>query len=307
MFLNNTRLGLAQKPLWEEGGQRVFLRRCAGRGSKVVVSRTDGRTSVLGDHLHPRGRVDLHQGVRYVDHVHAVQDGREHRVPEPGLALEIEHAHHGVAFGVVARLRQRPALVQHGRAAGRHAHHGPVAVSGVLDVRRGVVAGVRRRAPVLGRLGQVLGDEPMELGPALERRHVAGRGLGQALEARVRRERHLDAAAAQQEADLLRTGVPAGQRHLDGHGHDAGERAAVERAQEVQRVAVRVDQSHTVAVFQTFAAAAAGAFDQRPVEQRVGYFVRSAEEFACRGKWLVTTCYPQKRATVQDGAQKRPI
>ena len=88
---------------------------------------------------------------------------------------------------------------------------------------------------------------------------------------------HLNAAAAEQESDLLWSGVAARERHLDWHGHDAGLEAAVERADEVDGVVVRVDEGDAVAGLQ---AALADDATQRLVQQRVRDLVRAAEQLA---------------------------
>lgn len=141
--------------------------------------------------------------------MHSVQYRRDDRVPQTGFAFKVQNANHRVTFGVVARLREGTALVQHGCSADADAHHGTVPVCGVFDVGRCVVADVRRRAPILRRLGQMFGDEPVEFWPPFERYHVAGSSLGQPFQARVGRQRHLYAATAQQESDLLGPGVTA--------------------------------------------------------------------------------------------------
>lgn len=60
-------------------------------------------TSILRDHLHPRSRVDLHQGVRDENDMHSVEDRSEYAVPEAGLPFEIQYANHVLSFSVVAR------------------------------------------------------------------------------------------------------------------------------------------------------------------------------------------------------------
>ena len=80
---------------------------------------------------------------------------------------------------------------EHRRASDRDAHDRTVPVGGVLDIGRRVVGEPRGRHPVLGRLAQMLGHEPVELRPALERHDLAGRRLRQALQARLAGQRDL--------------------------------------------------------------------------------------------------------------------
>jgi hypothetical protein len=48
----------------------------------------DGQTGlVLGDHLHPRGRIGFHQSVGDENAVHAVEHGRQDGVPETYFPL----------------------------------------------------------------------------------------------------------------------------------------------------------------------------------------------------------------------------
>lgn len=68
---------------------------------------------VFRDHVHPRGGADLHQRVWYKDDVHSVKNARENRVPEASFPLEVKHAHHVLALGVVASDRQHATMGQH--------------------------------------------------------------------------------------------------------------------------------------------------------------------------------------------------
>ena len=101
----------------------------------VQVSRLANghRGPVLGHHLHPGGGIDLHEGVGDEDDVHPVEDGGDDGVPEADLALEVEHADHDLALGVVARLGERARVREHRRARDRHAEHAAVSLGGVLE------------------------------------------------------------------------------------------------------------------------------------------------------------------------------
>lgn len=77
---------------------------------------------------------------------------------------------------------------------------------------------------------------------------------------------------------MLGSGVAARERDFDGHGNDAGLEAAVEGADEADRVVVGIDQGDAIAGFQAAISRSAQIF----VEQRVGYFLRSAHQFAVR-------------------------
>ena len=82
----------------------------------MEISRfADGDTgSVLGDHLHPGGGVDLHQGVRDEDNVHPIEDTGQDAVPEPRVSLEVQDTDHDLALGVVAGEGEGPGVGQHG-------------------------------------------------------------------------------------------------------------------------------------------------------------------------------------------------
>jgi len=49
-------------------------------------------TFMLGNHLHPRGRIGLHQRVWYEDTMHSVQDRRQHGVPQAHFTLENKYS-----------------------------------------------------------------------------------------------------------------------------------------------------------------------------------------------------------------------
>ena len=53
----------------------------------------------------------------------------------------------------------------------------------------------------------MLGDEPVELGPAFELDHLASRGLGQALETRLGGQGEVDAARTKEKPNLLTASV----------------------------------------------------------------------------------------------------
>jgi hypothetical protein len=89
----------------------------------------------------------------------------------------------------------------------------------------------------------------------------------------------LYAAAPEEEADLLGTGVATRERHLDGHRHDTRLQAAVERAYEVNGVVVGVDEGDPVAGLE---AALAHHSTQRLVQQRIRYLVGATQQFPVR-------------------------
>ena len=229
-------------------------------------------------HLHPGSRINLHQGVGDEDDVHAVEDRGQDGVPEAGLALEVEDADHDLALGVVASQGQSAGVREHGVACHADAQHGPILLRRVLDVSRRFVRQARRRQPILGRFGQPFRHEPLELWPALEVDHVpGGRLLWQALVAGFGGQGQVDVAAAQQEADLLWSGVATRDRHLDRYGHSSGHDAPVERTQEAQRVVVRVDEGYAVARLD---AAHGVRSEPDSVQQCVSDLVRAAQKFA---------------------------
>ena len=146
---------------------------------------------VLRDHLHPRGGVhldiimyisissckissviDLHQCIRYEDDVHPIEHAGQDSVPEPDIPLEVEHADHDLALGVVAGEGERPGVGEHGRPADADPQHTAVLLGRVLYIGGGVVCQPGGRVPVLGRPGQMLSDEPVQLGPALKKIQV---------------------------------------------------------------------------------------------------------------------------------------
>ena len=53
-------------------------------------------------HLHPNGGIDLHEGVRNENDVHAVEHGGENGVPKADFTLEVEDANHLLALRVIA-------------------------------------------------------------------------------------------------------------------------------------------------------------------------------------------------------------
>lgn len=65
-------------------------------------------------------------------------------------------------------------------------------LGGVLHVGRSVVCKTWRRVPVLGRSGEVLSDEPIELGPAFELNYFSSRVFWQTFEAGLRGESESD-------------------------------------------------------------------------------------------------------------------
>ena len=103
----------------------VILR---GQKAPVEISRfADGDTgSVLGDHLHPGGRVDLHQSVRDEYDVHPIEDTGQDAVPESRISLEVEDADHDLALGVVAGEGEGPGVSQHGRPGDADSQYTPV-------------------------------------------------------------------------------------------------------------------------------------------------------------------------------------
>lgn len=63
--------------------------------------------------MHPGSGADFHEGVGYEDDVHSVEHAGQHGVPQPGLALEVEHAHHVLALRVVASDGEHSAVSEH--------------------------------------------------------------------------------------------------------------------------------------------------------------------------------------------------
>ena len=59
-------------------------------------------------------------------------------MPQADLPLEVQHAHHVLAFGVVARHCQSSAVRQHGCSGNRHTHHGAITVSRILKSKRNI-------------------------------------------------------------------------------------------------------------------------------------------------------------------------
>ena len=104
---------------------------------------------------------------------------------EAHLSLEVEYADADLALGVVAGGGEGARVAEHGGARHRHAQDAAVLLRGVLDVGGRVVRQPRRRQPVPRRLRQVLRDEPVQLGPALELHHLPCRGLRQSLERKI--------------------------------------------------------------------------------------------------------------------------
>ena len=147
---------------------------------------------MLGDHLHPGGGVDLHQGVRNEDDVHPVEDTGEDAVPEPDVPLEVEDADHDLALGVVAGECESAGVGEHGCPGDADPQHTAVLLGGVLHVGRSVVCQTWRRVPVLGGSGEVLSDEPVEFGPAFELNYFSSRVLWQTFEAGLRGESESD-------------------------------------------------------------------------------------------------------------------
>jgi hypothetical protein len=191
------------------------------------------RRPVFGDQLHPGRGPQLHQRIRNEQHVHSVQHRRQNAVPQPDLTFEVQHADDCLALRVVARHRQRPAMVDHRLACHRDAHHAALLVGGVLNVGHRIVRDATAgRVEVLGGFGQVLGDEPVQAGPTLQFGHLAGRRFGQTLQAGFGGQGDLNAAGAEQETDLLGWRVGAGERQLDGQGHQTAEHAAVPGGEE---------------------------------------------------------------------------
>lgn len=92
----------------------------------------------------------------------------------------------------------------------------------------------------------------------------------------VRSERVLDAARAQQEANLLEPSVPPGQWHLNGDRHHSSLQASVERTHEIDGVVVWVHQGHAVpgldGVVPSYRAAAASLRREGLVEESVSDF-----------------------------------
>ena len=66
-------------------------------------------------------------------------------MPEPDLALEVEHADHDFALGVVAGRGQRASVGQHGRAGHGHAQHAAVRLRGVLEREERIKVGMCTR------------------------------------------------------------------------------------------------------------------------------------------------------------------
>ena len=139
--------------------------------------------------------------------MHPVEHRGQDGMPEADLALEVQHAHHDLALGVVARHRQGPGVGEHGAPGHGHAEDAAVLLRRVLDIGRGVVRQPRRRQPIFGWFWQVLRCEPMHLWPAFKGHDLAGGRLGQPLEADLRGQRQCHPTTAQQEPDLLRSRV----------------------------------------------------------------------------------------------------
>jgi hypothetical protein len=128
---------------------------------------------MLRDHLHPRGGVHLHQRVRHKHDMHAVEDGRDDRMPQAGIALEVQDADHDLALGVGAGGGEGARHGEHGCARDGDAEDGAVLLRGVLHVGGRVVCEAGRGGPLLGRPAQVLRDVPVQARPALQPRGLA--------------------------------------------------------------------------------------------------------------------------------------
>ncbi len=122
---------------------------------------------MLRDHLHPGGRVHLHQRVGDENNVHAVEDGRDDGMPESGIALEVQDADHDLALGVGAGGGEGARHGEHGGARDGDAEDGAVLLRGVLHVGGRVVCEAGRGRPLFGRPAQVLSDVPVQARPAL--------------------------------------------------------------------------------------------------------------------------------------------
>jgi len=62
---------------------------------------------------------------------------------------------------------------------------------------------------------------------------------------------YLDSTASQKKTNLLGARVTTGQRHLNGHWHDAGLQTTVKGAHKTDRIIVRVNQGDSVTWLQT--------------------------------------------------------
>ena len=243
------RIGTVGNEEQSQGGEVQVPMVFCGEQSPVEIARLADRDrgSVLGDHLHPGGRVHLHQGVRDEDHVHPVEDAGDHRVPESDVTFEVENTDHDLSLGVTTSGGDGASVCQHRSSRYRDSKNRAVLLGRVLDVGRCVVRQPWRWVPVLGRAGQVLRDEPEQLGPTLELHHLASCSLRKAFVTGLAGQGQVNTAGTEKKPDLLTSSVSPGERHLDGHRDGASHDAAVEGAHHVERVVVRVDQGYPVA------------------------------------------------------------